>query len=139
MSARVLAGVAFVGAISACATTEPTALPVGIALRLAEVDGKSVGRQSFTLELRHDGRYAAAYNCGDHFGTYSYRERLTLRPGASTGKTCDQVDISSGKRIVYDLSTANDFFADPNFSVVSRRRVVELRNSRRTFRFVTYQ
>lgn len=134
---RLLALALLVG-ISACTPLPVSSvLPVGVTLHLAEVDGRSAVEE-FTLQLRRDNGYVVTYNCGDYFGTYTYGERLTLKPDASTGKTCDQVDVSSGRRIAHDQSMIDDFFADPNFSVVTRRGSVELRNNAHTFKFAVH-
>jgi hypothetical protein len=137
MTARPLLALALFAAASACATVRsPSALPVGVALQLAEVDGKPAGRRSFQLQFDDNNNYTARHSCNDHFGSYSFRERLILTPGPSTLLACYEVDLSSGRAVVYDRRLVNQFFGDPVFGVVTRGRSLELRNRRHTFRFV---
>jgi heat shock protein HslJ len=140
MTARPLLLLALLATASACATAQSSStLPVGVAFQLAEVDGEPAGKRSFRLRFDGNNSYTASYACNDHFGSYSFSERLRLAPGPSTILACDEIDISSGRPVVYDPRLANQFFSDPVFSVTSRRGSLELRNRRHTFTFVPRQ
>lgn len=137
MIGRVLAVAILLTAMAGCATSRaPSALPVGAALRLAAIDGVPADDRSFQLRFKSDSSYVAAFDCGHHFGTYRYGTHLVLSPGASTGRTCDQIDLATGKPLAYDRSLANQFFADPDFTVQRQGRSTVLRNGRHAFSFV---
>ncbi|MFM5886592.1 MAG: META domain-containing protein [Novosphingobium sp.] len=137
MIGRLLILACAAGAAVGCATLREAVPQLADRLLVLEaVDGVRVKDvATFQLRFAGNGNYVAAYDCGEHSGTYRLGSRLTFQPGASTGQTCDRTDIASGRTIRFDRRHVDRFFADPDFGIRASGARIVLSNRQHTFRF----
>lgn len=136
MSTRTTLAILVALIVSGCVTLPETgSIRPGESFQLVSVDGRSAGARGFFIQFAGDGTYAARFECGDHFGTFTAGEVLSLQPGASAPGACDRVDLRTGRAIVTPPSYARDFFAAPSFAVERRGAGVTLVSRTHRFRF----